>query len=619
MSRFPLLRRDPAPDPRWNGMTREQVAAMLAEIAFPDLVDVDDGAPVDGAVPQWDADLGRYVPRPLPDGGGGWSNLRVPVAIADETSSIDLDGPAPGDVPAVLIWGRASGNGVYSASEVDGWTLLDEQPTLVAAEAVFVWPDLGSPLLDSGVLALFDLSDAWRPIGAVPTLDGNPSQVWGPRGWIDATTEVVGFAVRDNGDQLDLDAAPPPFPPFPICLYGRTDPSDEGVYDVTGGSWVKLDPQPDSFMAMQVVDDAGDNIAPGFSAVFLPDPFDGGWGVLAYMPQSTAASVSALADLTDVDVTSDPPAQDDVLAWDDTENKWTPATLDGGVALSDAAPQDLGTAAAGVSDEASRADHVHDMPTAADIAVDASGFNGNLTTSDDTVQEIAQKVDDLVIPAAGIADPGGANDDFLQRKSGAWTNRTIAQVRTDLGVARGGILNHGQNALPSGRYISNSLAQASTAQNFTPNNLWFCPFVAPFDVTIDRLCVEVATAGAASSLGRIGIYAVTGGVPAALIRDAGTFDGSALGVKELTLDPTVTLSGGTNYAFAFFHNSGSNMAMRVFSFVGAMQLSEAAAGGNVTSPCRSWNRSLTFTTLPDPAGTVTHETVLPVSFYMRGV
>jgi len=40
--------------------------------------------------------------------------------------------------------------------------------------------------------------------------------------------------------------------------------------------------------------------------------------------------------------------------------------------------------------------------TAADVGVDASGFNGNLTTSDDTVQEIAQKLDDLVIPAAGI-------------------------------------------------------------------------------------------------------------------------------------------------------------------------------------------------------------------------
>jgi len=34
--------------------------------------------------------------------------------------------------------------------------------------------------------------------------------------------------------------------------------------------------------------------------------------------------------------------------------------------------------------------------------------------------------------SSGIADPGGSNDDFLQRKSGAWTYRTPAQVRTDM-------------------------------------------------------------------------------------------------------------------------------------------------------------------------------------------
>lgn len=123
-----------------------------------------------------------------------------------------------------------------------------------------------------------------------------------------------------------------------------------------------------------------------------------------------------------------------------------------GVDLSDTTPQALGTAAPGVGTEAARDDHVHAMPTAADVgadpagtaaglvddlsgvsdqstartnlglgsaataatgdfaaashthtgtqvAVDASGFNGNLTTSDDTVQEIAQKLDDLVIAA----------------------------------------------------------------------------------------------------------------------------------------------------------------------------------------------------------------------------
>lgn len=33
---------------------------------------------------------------------------------------------------------------------------------------------------------------------------------------------------------------------------------------------------------------------------------------------------------------------------------------------------------------------------------------------------------------SGIADPGGSNDDVLQRKAGAWANRTIAQLLTDL-------------------------------------------------------------------------------------------------------------------------------------------------------------------------------------------
>lgn len=39
---------------------------------------------------------------------------------------------------------------------------------------------------------------------------------------------------------------------------------------------------------------------------------------------------------------------------------------------------------------------------------------------------------DLDLSTIGALTP--SNDDFLQRKSGAWTNRTIAQVKTDLGI-----------------------------------------------------------------------------------------------------------------------------------------------------------------------------------------
>lgn len=65
-------------------------------------------------------------------------------------------------------------------------------------------------------------------------------------------------------------------------------------------------------------------------------------------------------------------------AVDDPSVTWTvnvnpTVTGGGGADLSNTAPQDLGTAAAGVSTEASRADHVHDMPSAADVGADAAG------------------------------------------------------------------------------------------------------------------------------------------------------------------------------------------------------------------------------------------------------
>jgi hypothetical protein len=266
--------------------------------------------------------------------------------------------------------------------------------------------------------------------------------------------------------------------------------------------------------------------------------------------------------------------------------------------LSDATPQDLGTAAAGVSDEASRADHVHDMPTAtdvgadpsgtaatavtvhtadttavhgiadtsalvvtsdarlsdartptahthpaADIAVDASGFNGNLTTSDDTVQEIAQKVDDLVIPAAGIADPGGSNDDFLQRKSGAWTNRTIAQVKTDLGVP----LNYVAPRVTGEWYSTRGPVATAVlgGTNATTGRLQCIP-VYLHAGTIDRIGVYTTVAGSGTTW-RLGIYpSGTGGIPDGQARliDAGTVDmGATAGLLAITISQSIATAG----------------------------------------------------------------------------
>ncbi len=55
----------------------------------------------------------------------------------------------------------------------------------------------------------------------------------------------------------------------------------------------------------------------------------------------------------------------------------------GGGGVSNATPADLGTAAPGVSTEASRADHVHDLPTAADVGADPSGTAATAVTAHD--------------------------------------------------------------------------------------------------------------------------------------------------------------------------------------------------------------------------------------------
>lgn len=57
------------------------------------------------------------------------------------------------------------------------------------------------------------------------------------------------------------------------------------------------------------------------------------WDGTNWTPAALAGSgetgVTSLSALTDVDLTTDPPADDDLLAWDATASKWTPASLAG--------------------------------------------------------------------------------------------------------------------------------------------------------------------------------------------------------------------------------------------------------------------------------------------------
>jgi hypothetical protein len=75
------------------------------------------------------------------------------------------------------------------------------------------------------------------------------------------------------------------------------------------------------------------------------------------------------------------------------------------------------------------------VSTGGDIQIDASGFNGNLDPSIDTVQELAQAVDDLATSGAPVTT---AENDFqvggVGGTAGTWVKKTLAQVKTILGL-----------------------------------------------------------------------------------------------------------------------------------------------------------------------------------------
>lgn len=76
---------------------------------------------------------------------------------------------------------------------------------------------------------------------------------------------------------------------------------------------------------------------------------------------------------------------------------------------------------------------------ASDVEVDSSGFDGNLGTGDDTVQKVAQAVDDLDVPAAltdaQIGDKAFSNPPALTAAEAAAVQKEIATGRLSKSVA----------------------------------------------------------------------------------------------------------------------------------------------------------------------------------------
>ena len=125
--------------------------------------------------------------------------------------------------------------------------------------------------------------------------------------------------------------------------------------------------------------------------------------------------------------------------------------------------------------------------------------------------------------SSGIADPGGANDDFLQRKSGAWTNRTVAQVKADLNLP---VIT---TAVAGQTYGMGGVVAADSVYLNALNKWWGCLCYLPAG-SYDRVVFNVLTTG--TSTWSMGIYPLN---PATGLVDSGTAPLHNIGDVDLSL------------------------------------------------------------------------------------
>ena len=222
----------------------------------------------------------------------------------------------------------------------------------------------------------------------------------------------------------------------------------------------------------------------------------------------TGTVVLDLDDLTDVDTATDPPATDDVLAWDGT--LWTPAAL---------TAADTGAIPASLID--AKGDVI--VGTAADTAARlAVGSDGQVLTADSAETSGVK----WAAPSAAIAH--FYEDNIYSGLQGL--------AHATLGGGGTGVL-------------------------YGANLLYLWRIMSPQDVTIDGLMMQVQVDGGSGALARCGIYAqdaTTAPVGAPLVQSADLNVNVAGGtLVSASLTPTA-LSAWTPYWGALVFNNGTS-------------------------------------------------------------
>jgi hypothetical protein len=276
---------------------------------------------------------------------------------------------------------------------------------------------------------------------------------------------------------------------------------------------------------------------------------------------------------------------------------------------------------------------------AAYVSMDADGFTINFTTTDTNANVGWVAVSQPISAAAyqpldsdltAIAAISPANDDIVQRKSGAWTNRTMAQLATDLdaagligdglvttrgdliyrdataparlavGAARQSLVSDGTDPMwrypiaPNGlvaHQVNGSPMLASTfdplivkaASNLTDGTVFFAKIYLPYAATLTGVWWVPSATGnfTADNNNKVGLYTRSGATltkVAESTNDGTTFKTTANTFSQKAFSSTYAAAAGEYYVALLRNHSAVttdpapyaiNMSNAVFSTLGA--------------------------------------------------
>lgn len=169
-------------------------------------------------------------------------------------------------------------------------------------------------------------------------------------------------------------------------------------------------------------------------------------------------------------------------------------------------------------------------------------------------------------------------------------------------------------AVYEGWYSANSIPFTPTTLGFPKDSIKAIPVVFSRAQTLDRIGIEISTAGSAGSVLRLAIYDDVGGVPTNLIIDAGTVAGDATGNMLITINKAIVPG---LYYLCMNHNSTTSIVVKCIPSTFVPNVFGAPAGATTTTSGSGISSTFTYAAFPTTFPVTTFSINLTIVPYIK--